>query len=95
MGTGMILGLFPDPELDVQTINLASGSTLLLYTDGATDAMDAEGLLFGRERLIKVMEDGLGKNAQALCDGILEEIQVYHGNTPQSDDITLVALVMS
>ena len=91
---GLLLGIFPDPALDVQTVTLSPGSTLLLYTDGATDATDADGRLFGRERLIQVLEGSLGEPAQALCDRILEEIQAYHGATPQADDITLVALAV-
>jgi sigma-B regulation protein RsbU (phosphoserine phosphatase) len=91
-GYGIPLGLFPDVVLDEQTIALPPGGTLLLYTDGASEAMDAQGVLLGHERLSTIVREISGDSAQELCEQLLREIVDYHGNTPQSDDITVVAV---
>jgi serine phosphatase RsbU (regulator of sigma subunit) len=91
-GYGMPLGLFSDILLDEQTIKLPPGGTLLLYTDGASEAMDIEGTLLGHERLSAIARAQICHSAQALCDRLVREIVDYHGVAPQSDDITVVAV---
>src|SRR5262249_20634254 len=52
MGRGHPLGLFPTPMLDAQSVYLPPGGTLLLFTDGVTEAMDARDELFGAQRIV-------------------------------------------
>jgi serine phosphatase RsbU (regulator of sigma subunit) len=92
MDRGMLVGLFPEITLDEQTVTLPPRGTLFLYTDGATDAVDASGERFMFERLQPSVQAELGVPAQDLCDRVLAAIQAYSGDTPQADDITLVAV---
>jgi sigma-B regulation protein RsbU (phosphoserine phosphatase) len=89
---GIPLGLFPEVVLDEQTIMLPPGGTLLLYTDGASEAMDMQGILLGHERLSTIARSLPGDSAQALCEQLLSEIVGYHDSAPQSDDITVVTV---
>jgi serine phosphatase RsbU (regulator of sigma subunit) len=89
---GHPLGLLASPDLDIQEIDLPPGSTLLLYTDGATEAIDAQGAFFGLERLTQVVGLALGESAQHLCDRLIEALRLYRGTAPQADDITLLAV---
>jgi sigma-B regulation protein RsbU (phosphoserine phosphatase) len=89
---GHPLGLFATPALDAQTLRLPLGGTLLLYTDGATEAMDAQSELFGRERLALAAHTAPDASAQALCDHLVQAVAAYHGAAPQADDITLLAV---
>jgi serine phosphatase RsbU (regulator of sigma subunit) len=89
---GIPLGLFPQVLLDEQTVNLPPGGTLLLYTDGASEAMDATGTLLGHERLSELALALPDETADELCDRLLQQLLAYQGGTPQSDDITLVAI---
>jgi serine phosphatase RsbU (regulator of sigma subunit) len=89
---GHPLGLLPDPDLDVQMVRLPPGGTLLLYTDGVTDATDARDEFFGIERLQMAVRADLSVPAQQLCDGLVESLAAYRGAAPQADDITLVAV---
>jgi serine phosphatase RsbU (regulator of sigma subunit) len=91
-GRGRLLGVFPDVRLDEQTIALPPGAVLFLFTDGAADAVDLNGVRYGYERLESTVRANLGGSAQILCDRVLATIQVYHGQVPQADDITLVAI---
>jgi phosphoserine phosphatase RsbU/P len=91
-GRALPLGLFPDPVLDVQPLALPLGGTLLLYTDGAVEAMDAQSELLGRDQLYAIARADPAASAQELCDHLVQAILDYQGAAPQSDDITLVAV---
>jgi phosphoserine phosphatase RsbU/P len=92
MGRGHPLGLFPDPMLDVQTVRLPPGGTLLLYTDGVNEAMDADGKLFGVERIVATVRGAHDASAQQLCDQLVQAVTAYRGMVAQADDITLLAV---
>jgi serine phosphatase RsbU (regulator of sigma subunit) len=92
LGLGQPLGLFPDLMLDQQTIAVPAGGGLLLYTDGMTEAMDARGELFGQALLREIVRINRDIPAQELCDRLLKTVQIYHGEAPQDDDITLVVI---
>jgi sigma-B regulation protein RsbU (phosphoserine phosphatase) len=89
---GMILGVFPDPPLDVQDLEIPPGSTLVLYTDGAFDAVNAADERFGMQRLKAAVETVRGQSATQVRDHILQSIHAFHGGVPQADDITLLVV---
>jgi len=89
---GLPLGAADEILLDEQTVVLPAGGTLLLYTDGITDLLDAQGNQFGFERLRQAFLAQRGAPAQTVCDTLLEMCAVYRAETPQYDDITLVAV---
>jgi phosphoserine phosphatase RsbU/P len=92
MGRGHPLGLFPRPMLDVQTVELPPGGTLLLYTDGVNEAMDAHSQLFGSERIVAAVRAAREASAQELCDQLVQTVTDYRGLAAQADDITVVAV---
>lgn len=91
-GRGHPLALFPNPALDIQSVTLPPGGTLLLYTDGATEAMDIQNQQFGADRLAETMRQHPQASAKALCDQLIATLAMHQGAAPQSDDITLVML---
>jgi serine phosphatase RsbU (regulator of sigma subunit) len=90
-GQGQPLGIFSRPELDEQSLLFPPGGVLLMYTDGAVDLVDSKTNLFGMENLLEVIRANLGCTAQEICDHVLLALNGYAGETPQADDITLVA----
>lgn len=92
LGRGQLLGSFDEPPLAEQTLRLTAGSTLLLYTDGVTEAVDAEAEMFGHERLKAAVGAYHQYPAQKVCDRILELVTAHSGGATPSDDITLVCL---
>jgi sigma-B regulation protein RsbU (phosphoserine phosphatase) len=89
---GQLLGIFNEPELDEQRVRLEGGGTLLLYTDGAREASDLAGRMFGEEGLWTALAHG-PTDAQTLCDGLLEQVSAHRGHPQaQQDDITLLAV---
>jgi sigma-B regulation protein RsbU (phosphoserine phosphatase) len=92
LGLGHPLGLLPDPALDVQTVDLPPNSTLLLYSDGVTEATNAAGEFFGRERLNEAVVAVQPATAQGLCNHLIAALADFRGAAPQADDITLLAV---
>ena len=64
--------------------------TLLLYTDGITDTVDAHERAFASIACERAASHR-GVPAQAMCDGLLKAVSDYQGSAPQYDDITMIA----
>jgi serine phosphatase RsbU (regulator of sigma subunit) len=86
------LGLFEDLRLDLQTVTLPPKSTLLLYTDGVTEAFHPERGAFGEPRLKEILAAEPDEPSQVLCDRILDIVAAYSGDAALQDDITVVAV---
>jgi len=71
-------------------IKLSSGDTLILYTDGVTEAMDRQERLFSDERLQQIVKVNY-KNAPAeILQAIENDVAEYHGSPVFEDDFTLL-----
>ncbi len=92
---GMVLGMFPGSPLDENTIMIPGGATLLLYTDGATDVLNPDGVSFGFQRLIAAFSVCARTPAQQVCDQMLQTLKDYQADMSQADDITLLAIEKS
>jgi serine phosphatase RsbU (regulator of sigma subunit) len=89
---GQILGVVPDPQLDVQRLPLLEHSLLLLYTDGAREAWNATGEMFGEKGLRALLAEAAHEPALAICERLFRRLADFRGPGPQQDDITLVAI---
>ena len=65
------------------------GDVLVMYTDGVTEAMDADREQFDDGRLQAVVAAHAGASAQVVLQAIVEAVQDFRGETPPSDDLTL------
>lgn len=91
LGTGSLpLGLREELSPSVGTAVLEPGDLLVLYTDGIAESRDAAGKDFGFERLRRLVT--AGGAAETLHNGVLYELDRHRGDTPLSDDVTLVIL---
>ncbi len=91
--TGMPLGVFDETDWKQETTIIKPGDTLVLYTDGVTEAQNAQMQSFGEEQLLASARAHLGKLAGKLRDALLEDIHKFVGDAPKSDDITLMVIV--
>lgn len=91
-GQGAPLGIFDFVLLDEGTFPLPPRSTLLLITDGVTEAMNPAQEQFGTERIHQLLRRELNADAQTLCNDFLHSIATFRGDAPVHDDITLVAI---
>ena len=90
--TGMPLGVLDDAEWQCSREHLAPGDTLVLYSDGLTEAHDENYCLFGAERLLETAQAHVGQPAAAIVDALMETVRAFRGTAPQSDDMTLVVI---
>ena len=88
---GMLLGAVPQIYMEEETITLAPGDGLVLYTDGITEAR-CEDTFFGDKRLENVIAAAANASAEALTQAILAAVTEFCGSTPQMDDMTLVVV---
>jgi phosphoserine phosphatase RsbU/P len=89
---GQLLGIMPEPKIDIQTITIPPGGTLILYTDGLFDGRDASGERFGMHRVKEGLAGLAGIPAQMVCSQLLSSVLTYQNEQPQDDDITIVAI---
>ena len=90
---GIALGLMPDLDYDNNTVTLAPGDLIVLFTDGVTEAFDEQGDQFGTDRLKDVFAGTAPEDVQAANRAVFEAVEKFAGATPQSDDITCVTLL--
>lgn len=91
-GQGQPLGILPDPAIDEQTLVLPRGSTMLIYTDGITEAMNDQWECFGSVRLHDALKCCCHITPGALCDRLVEVVTDYQATAHPHDDIALVAV---
>ncbi|MBL7192155.1 SpoIIE family protein phosphatase [bacterium] len=90
---GLIVGIIPDYEYNNRNITLKAGDAIFLFTDGVTEAMNAEEDMFSRERLEEVLGEIKSDNPADYSQMVLKAVEKFAGDNPQSDDITLLTLV--
>jgi sigma-B regulation protein RsbU (phosphoserine phosphatase) len=84
-----------DEVIEDVTVILDPLDTLVLYTDGVTEATDEEGQDFGRENLKEALLASGAQSVDFLVKNVVERVQRFSRDAAQSDDITLVALQRS
>ena len=92
MEPGQPLGIFSSPVLSEQVIDLKKGGTLLLYTDGVTEAVNQGNEMFGQPGLEKAIQDNHPLTAQQICQSIFDRVTAHRGEAAQSDDVTLLCI---
>ena len=85
---GIALGIAPDMRFRQNTVTLSSGDTVVLYTDGVTEAMNDNGEQFGLGRLRELFEATAPQDPERASLAVFEAVNAFVGETPQSDDIT-------
>ena len=89
---GFLLGMIDDMEYDVHKTVLRPGDTILLYTDGVTEAMNGNKDLFEDGRLESSLQRLNGSSLKDLLAGINTDVMRFAEGAPQADDMTMLAL---
>jgi sigma-B regulation protein RsbU (phosphoserine phosphatase) len=87
------VGIMPDWEYSLQTVELPAGSSLFLYTDGLTEAAREDGSLFGEERVLSNLS-GLpaATPSSDLVSHMIDSVKEFVGDAEQSDDLTMLVI---
>jgi hypothetical protein len=88
----MALGMLPDATFSEQRVNLADGDVLIVYSDGVTEAMNANDEFFGDERLRARLPALARMAAQGIGTGVVAAVDEFVGDRRPHDDLSLVVL---
>lgn len=89
---GLILGAFRDVAFQNATLQLDPGDLLVVFSDGITEALDAEGSEFGEERLLSCVNSNRDLEPAGILECIIDAVHRFTANTAQSDDQTALVL---
>ncbi|MFN3194511.1 MAG: PP2C family protein-serine/threonine phosphatase [Chlorobiota bacterium] len=90
--TGGFLGIMPNQKYKLENCRMLQGDTLVLYTDGISEAMNAQGELFGEQRIRDTIKEHNEKSCKEIAYMILERVQKFSANSIYNDDKTLVVI---
>ncbi|HZV38821.1 MAG TPA: SpoIIE family protein phosphatase, partial [Pseudoxanthomonas sp.] len=91
-GSGPPLGIDACGDFPLWRGRLGRGDNLIAWTDGITEAFDADDRAFGEERLSAALRADY--SARENCERLLAAVHAFAGDAPQSDDITVLAVRM-
>ena len=90
--TGLPVGMFSNENFTATRVKLEKGDTLLLYTDGLSEALNAQGSEYGAARLSSLLNDNHNLSPRELLDTCVKDwLSVGSGQRP-TDDVTLMAI---
>jgi len=89
---GLVVGAMPDTNYVSNTYTMRPHDTLVMYTDGVTEAMDSQGRLYSEAKLLSCLNDLCGRNVVDIIHGVRADIETFAGGTEQSDDITMLVI---
>jgi sigma-B regulation protein RsbU (phosphoserine phosphatase) len=90
--TGVPLGMFPSATFPVFSFSIQAGDSLLIYTDGLTEARNATGEEYGLKRVHALADGHRTKPPAELISNCLADLHTFTAGSKQSDDLTLLAL---
>ncbi len=87
---GMVLGLFRDETYEEKHTYFQTGDVLVVYTDGIVESKNADGILYGDNRLREVIKANTGASSDELMKAILESVEQFRNGARQRDDVTVL-----
>lgn len=89
---GHMLGIDKKSKYSTKEIKLSIGESVLLYTDGVTEAKNVNKELYGEKRLLETMNRIKNEPPKSMCELLVYDVHSFAGDAPQSDDITVYCI---
>jgi phosphoserine phosphatase RsbU/P len=89
---GLVLGLFANATYEEEAVQLTAGDTVVVFSDGVSEALNERGEEFGDERIVEAISPALSEPPQELLGRLLAAVKSFTGAAPQNDDITALVL---
>jgi serine phosphatase RsbU (regulator of sigma subunit) len=89
---GLPFGILPETKYESASVTLAPGDWLIIFTDGLVEAENARQDEYGEARLLAAIEAGQAVEPAEMLKRLLDEVDLFVGNTPQHDDVTCLLL---
>jgi phosphoserine phosphatase RsbU/P len=89
-GGGLLMGILPSASYEAYRVTLNPGDSLVLYSDGVTEAADVNGEEFGEERLAGILRENHTRSPYEILEAVTSAVAEFSGGAPVADDMTLV-----
>jgi serine phosphatase RsbU (regulator of sigma subunit) len=89
---GVVLGLFDNAKYEVETVQLEPGDTIVVFSDGVSEARNAADEELGRERLVTALGSVRGISSEATLEKLVAAVRDFTAGAPQADDVTALVL---
>ena len=89
---GPIVGLFESATYEDEAVKLNPGDWLIVFSDGISEALSAEGEEYGESRIVSCVEDNVSLEPQRLLEALFSNVREFAKGAAQSDDITAMVL---
>ena len=89
---GLPFGIMPEATYEAATVTLEPGDWLVVFTDGLVEAVNARDEEYGEVRLLSTIEAGRSVEPADLLRRLMNDLDIFVGNTPQHDDVTCMLL---
>jgi phosphoserine phosphatase RsbU/P len=90
--TGLPVGMFCTADYSVSRLALSSGDSLVLYTDGLTEARNRADVEYGTERLLQVLSERPAGGARDLVNSCVRDLSAFLSGAGRADDLTVMAI---
>ena len=90
--SGIVLGCMEPFPFTEEKISLKPGETLLIYSDGITEAVNPENEELGESKLVQIISENQELSAEEIVKKVIDTVKEYTGTSPQTDDITLLII---
>jgi len=87
---GLIVGVFRDAMFEEETVQLDPGDTLVVFSDGISEALNPDGEEFGEDRIVSCVQAHRELPAANLLECVLDSVQQFRADAIQNDDMTLL-----
>jgi serine phosphatase RsbU (regulator of sigma subunit) len=91
-GAGMPLGLVEEIQLDARTVTIPPGGLAFIFSDGLSEAQDADGCDFSVDHLFATLPAISHLPAEQICAQLWDSVRIFSGDQPQADDFTVVVI---
>jgi sigma-B regulation protein RsbU (phosphoserine phosphatase) len=89
---GMPVGMFEMAPYSGDQVELKPGDTMLLYSDGVTEAHNVDGQEFGEERMVEVLKQHYQAEAKVVLEKLIDEVKTFAHGAEQYDDVTALVV---
>jgi sigma-B regulation protein RsbU (phosphoserine phosphatase) len=89
---GLLLGAFTEAKYETGVVDIKPGDMLVMYTDGVTEAMDADQNEYGEQRLADDLIKMRSFPAEVVCSKIIKNVKQFAAGIGYNDDMTLVVV---
>ena len=90
--SGLLMGIDRDADWTMDEWTVSPGDRLLLFTDGITESLSPDRRMFGRERVVALLNRTIDKVPAAALASLVQEVEAFRGDDRQSDDVTAILI---